>query len=99
MSDKVIPVKVAVRARPLIPKEEREGCTTCLQFVAEEPQLILGTNKAFTYDYVFSPCTPQGQVYEKAAASLVQAIFKGKHIILLVYCVAYLFLSYFQLLI
>ena len=74
---KVIPVRVALRSRPLIPKEEREGCTTCLQFIPGEPQVILGNDRAFTFDYVFSPTTSQEEVYDKSVASLVKAIFKG----------------------
>ena len=77
MSGKLIPVKVAVRCRPLVPKEEREGCTSCVSFVPGEPQILLGSNKAFTYDYVFSPTTPQSDVYESSAKKLVDSIFKG----------------------
>ena len=77
--DKVIPVKVAVRCRPLIPKEINEGCSTCVQFVPGEPQIILGTNKVFTFDYVFSPTTSNETVHLEAANGLVESIFKGRH--------------------
>ena len=76
---KVIPVRVALRCRPLIPKEVLEGCQTCLQFVPGEPQVILGSDKTFTYDYVFEPQTPQDEVYDKAVKSLVNGIFEGKY--------------------
>ena len=33
MGDKVIPVKVAVRVRPLVPKEVAEGCRLALEVV------------------------------------------------------------------
>ena len=39
MGDKVIPVKVAVRVRPLVPKEVREGCQPALEVVEGEPQV------------------------------------------------------------
>ena len=40
MGDKVIPVKVAVRVRPLVPKEVREGCQAALEVVEGEPQVV-----------------------------------------------------------
>ncbi len=39
--DKVIPVRVALRCRPLVPKEISEGCQCCLTFVPGEPQVCL----------------------------------------------------------
>lgn len=77
MSGKVIPVRVALRARPLILKEENEGCQTCLWFNSNEPQVVIGKDKAFTFDYVFSPKDNQQDVYEKAVRKLVKNTFKG----------------------
>lgn len=37
--DRAIPVRVALRCRPLVPKEMDEGCQTCLSFVPGEPQV------------------------------------------------------------
>lgn len=37
--DKGIPVRVALRCRPLVPKEINEGCQCCLTFVPGEPQV------------------------------------------------------------
>jgi hypothetical protein len=39
MGDKVIPVKVAVRIRPLVSKEIAEGCQSALEVVEGEPQV------------------------------------------------------------
>lgn len=36
---KVIPVRVALRCRPLVTKEINEGCQCCLTFVPREPQV------------------------------------------------------------
>lgn len=36
---KGIPVRVALRCRPLVSKEISEGCQTCLSFVPGEPQV------------------------------------------------------------
>lgn len=35
----MIPVRVALRCRPLVPKEISEGCQMCLSFVSGEPQV------------------------------------------------------------
>ena len=84
MSDKVIPVRVALRCRPLIPKEKNEGCETCLSFIPGEEQVMLGNDKAFTYDYVFTPDTPQVEVYERSVLPLVEGIFKGEKVLLII---------------
>jgi kinesin family protein 4/21/27 len=92
VSGKVIPVRVALRCRPLIPKEVDEGCQTCLQFVPNEPQVILGSNKQFSYDYVFDPQTPQDQVYDEAVKNLLNGIFEGNsHFIIILTCNVLLF--------
>ena len=39
--DKVIPVKVAVRIRPISKKEKNEGCQTALEVVDNEPQVTI----------------------------------------------------------
>nr|XP_019941626.1 PREDICTED: chromosome-associated kinesin KIF4A [Paralichthys olivaceus] len=82
---KVIPVRVALRCRPLVPKEINEGCQCCLSFVPEEPQVIVGTEKAFTYDYVFDPNTEQEEVFSTAVSPLLCGLFKGYHATVLAY--------------
>ncbi|XP_060598856.1 chromosome-associated kinesin KIF4-like [Ruditapes philippinarum] len=81
----VIPLKVVVRARPLIQKEIDEGCQTCLNFIPYEPQIILGKDRSFTYDFVFRPTDPQISVYEDAVKPLIQHIFKGYNSTVLAY--------------
>ncbi|XP_070839122.1 kinesin family member 4 [Chaetodon trifascialis] len=83
--DKVIPVRVALRCRPLVPKEISEGCQCCLTFVPGEPQVIIGTEKAFTYDYVFDPTAEQEEVFNSAVSSLLIGLFKGYHATVLAY--------------
>lgn len=41
-------------------------------------QVIVGTEKAFTYDYVFDPTAEQEEVYSTAVALLLNGFFKGK---------------------
>ncbi|XP_067160117.1 chromosome-associated kinesin KIF4A isoform X5 [Apteryx mantelli] len=83
--DKVIPVRVALRCRPLVPKETSEGCQMCLSFVPGEPQVIVGNDKSFTYDYVFDPSVEQEEVFNTAVAPLIRGIFKGYNATVLAY--------------
>lgn len=45
--EKVIPVRVALRCRPLVPKEINEGCQCCLTFVSGEPQVSAQSGNIF----------------------------------------------------
>ncbi|KAM9451565.1 kinesin family member 4 [Clarias gariepinus] len=83
--DKVIPVRVALRCRPLVAKELNEGCQTCLTFIPGEPQVVVGNDKAFTYDYVFDPNTEQEEVFNAAVSPLLSGLFKGYNATVLAY--------------
>ncbi|KAL6470384.1 hypothetical protein MHYP_G00215030 [Metynnis hypsauchen] len=83
--DKAIPVRVALRCRPLVPKEISEGCQCCLTFVPGEPQVVVGNDKAFTYDYVFDPTTEQEEVFNAAVSPLLSGLFKGYNATVLAY--------------
>lgn len=39
--------------------------------------MIVGTEKAFTYDYVFDPTAEQEEVFNTAVSSLLDGLFKG----------------------
>uniref|UniRef100_A0A672IDG6 Kinesin family member 4 n=1 Tax=Salarias fasciatus TaxID=181472 RepID=A0A672IDG6_SALFA len=82
---KVIPVRVALRCRPLVRKEINEGCQCCLTFVPGEQQVVVGTEKAFTYDYVFDPTAEQEEVFSTAVSPLLNGLFKGYHATVLAY--------------
>ena len=86
MSDKSIPVRVAVRIRPLVQKEKDEGSQQFVNKVPNHPQVtIKGSNEAFTFDYVFGPDESQSQVYETAVTKIVGKIFKGYNVTILAY--------------
>lgn len=44
-------------------------------------QVIVGTEKAFTYDYVFDPTAEQEEVFSTAVALLLNGFFKGDYTI------------------
>jgi hypothetical protein len=48
-SDKVIPVKVALRIRPLVPKEITEASTECLRTLGVSPQV----RKLYIINFIF----------------------------------------------
>lgn len=50
-----------------------------------EPQITLGTDKSFTYDYVFDMQDDQQMVYEKCAAPLVRGSLEGYNATILAY--------------
>uniref|UniRef100_A0A671MXJ9 Kinesin-like protein n=1 Tax=Sinocyclocheilus anshuiensis TaxID=1608454 RepID=A0A671MXJ9_9TELE len=83
--EKVIPVRVVMRCRPLVSKEINEGCQCCLTFVPGEPQVIVGNDKAFTYDYVFDPTTEQEEVFNTAVSPLLSGLFRGYNATVLAY--------------
>uniref|UniRef100_A0A9J8AQJ4 Kinesin-like protein n=1 Tax=Cyprinus carpio carpio TaxID=630221 RepID=A0A9J8AQJ4_CYPCA len=83
--EKVIPVRVALRCRPLVPKEINEGCQCCLTFVPSEPQVIVGNDKAFTYDYVFDPTIEQEEVFNTAVSPLLSGLIRGYNATVLAY--------------
>nr|XP_038040205.1 chromosome-associated kinesin KIF4A isoform X2 [Anas platyrhynchos] len=83
--EKGIPVRVALRCRPLVPKETSEGCQSCLSFVPGEPQVVVGSDKVFSYDFVFDPTVEQEEVFNTAVAPLVRGIFKGYNATVIAY--------------
>lgn len=86
MSDKAIPVRVAVRIRPLIAREIAEGSQHFVNKIPNEPQVVIkGSNEAFTYDYVFGSDDHQTKIYDTAVQKIVGKIFKGYNVTILAY--------------
>jgi len=84
--DKIIPVKVALRIRPISTKESREGCQTALELIPNEPQvMIANSNKCFTYDYAFDGESEQVQIYSQAVKPILEKIYKGFNVTVLAY--------------
>ncbi|XP_046330087.2 kinesin-like protein KIF27 isoform X1 [Haliotis rufescens] len=70
-------VRVAVRVRPLLPKERLGGDQMCVQVLRNTNQLIVGKDRAFTFDHVFNHKTSQEDVYQTCVDPLVRSIFDG----------------------
>lgn len=78
-------VRVAVRIRPQIPREVIDMCRICTQVPAGEPQVYLGPEKAFTYDYVFDRESDQCGIYESCVNRLVEGTLEGYNATVLAY--------------
>ncbi|XP_039617035.1 kinesin-like protein KIF21A isoform X2 [Polypterus senegalus] len=70
-------VRVALRIRPQLAREKIEGCHICTFVTPGEPQVILGKDKAFTFDYVFDIDTQQDVIYSNCTEKLIEGCFEG----------------------
>ncbi|KAJ2852096.1 hypothetical protein J3B02_003502, partial [Coemansia erecta] len=69
--------RVALRIRPLSPQEHINGETECVTQLPGVPQVVIGADRAFTFDYVFSPEVSQEQVYDESIKPLVAQFLQG----------------------
>ncbi|XDV25319.1 hypothetical protein PO909_029252, partial [Leuciscus waleckii] len=65
------------RIRPQLAKEKIEGCHICTFVTPGEPQVILGKDKAFTFDYVFDMDSQQESIYSNCTEKLIEGCFEG----------------------
>ncbi|KHN75016.1 Kinesin-like protein KIF21A [Toxocara canis] len=73
------------RIRPQGVREKLELCRVCTAVTPGEPQITIGGDRSFTYDYVFDQPTPQNVVYEKCVEGLVDGTFDGFNATVLAY--------------
>ncbi|XP_014613331.1 PREDICTED: kinesin-like protein KIF21B isoform X4 [Polistes canadensis] len=78
-------VRVAVRIRPQVAREVIDMCRICTQVPPGEPQVFLGPDKAFTYDYVFDTGIGQSVIYETCVARLIEGALDGYNATVLAY--------------
>ncbi|KAF2364009.1 Kinesin motor domain [Trinorchestia longiramus] len=74
-----------IRVRPQIAREVIEMCRVCTSVTPGEPQVWLGSDKAFTYDHVFDTDTQQEEVYTTCVHDLIEGCFKGYNATVLAY--------------
>ncbi|MGH0184761.1 UNVERIFIED_CONTAM: hypothetical protein FKN15_016047 [Acipenser sinensis] len=58
-------------------KEKIEGCHICTLVTPGEPQVLLGKDKAFTYDFVFDRDSQQHEIYSACVEKLIEGCFEG----------------------
>uniref|UniRef100_A0A8C9MNM0 Kinesin family member 27 n=1 Tax=Serinus canaria TaxID=9135 RepID=A0A8C9MNM0_SERCA len=72
-----IPVKVAVRVRPLLSKEILHNHQACVRLVPNAKQVIIGKDHAFTFDFVFGKNSTQEEVYAVCIKPLLVSLTEG----------------------
>ena len=77
MADDNSSVRVAVRVRPQLAKEIIDACKTCVNKTPDEPQVWMGSNKAFTYDFVYDIESTQHEIYDETVQDLIEGCFEG----------------------
>ncbi|CAO2614117.1 Kinesin-like protein KIF7 [Lemmus lemmus] len=71
------PVRVALRVRPLLPKELLHGHQSCLQVEPEHGRITLGRDRHFGFHVVLGEDTGQEAVYQACVQPLLEAFFEG----------------------
>uniref|UniRef100_A0A3P9N2R5 Kinesin-like protein KIF21B n=1 Tax=Poecilia reticulata TaxID=8081 RepID=A0A3P9N2R5_POERE len=66
-----------MQIRPQMAKEKIEGCHVCTLVTPGEPQVLLGKDKAFTYDFVFDIDSEQQRIYQTCVYKLIEGCFEG----------------------
>ncbi|XP_069786091.1 kinesin-like protein KIF27 isoform X2 [Narcine bancroftii] len=72
-----IAVKAAVRIRPLLPKEILHKHQVCVRIVPNTQQVVIGRDRAFTFDQVFGQKSSQEDVYSACVKPLVASAIEG----------------------
>jgi kinesin family protein 4/21/27 len=60
-------------------------CRVCTNVTPGEPQVTLGSDKSFTYDYVFDMNAQQEDVYHTSVEALVNGSLEGYNATVLAY--------------
>lgn len=64
-------LSLCVRIRPQNTREQIDMCRVCTFCTPGQPQIVLGKDKAFTYDFVFDTGSQQDVIYEDCVEDLI----------------------------
>ncbi|XP_034097522.1 kinesin-like protein KIF21B isoform X2 [Drosophila albomicans] len=78
-------VRVAVRIRPQNSRELIDMCRVCTTVTPGEQQIVLGSDKAFTFDYVYDADSNQCDIYSECVNRLVEGTLHGYNATVLAY--------------
>ena len=70
-------VRVAVRVRPLLPKEVLLNHQVCVRVVPDSAQVMLGADRTFPFDHALGPTSRQADVYESCVKPLLGQLIEG----------------------
>ena len=59
------------RIRPQLARERIDMCQVCTAVMQDEKQVMLGKDKAFTFDYVFDIPSTQEHIYNDSVRKLI----------------------------
>uniref|UniRef100_A0A8C5LZU9 Kinesin family member 27 n=1 Tax=Leptobrachium leishanense TaxID=445787 RepID=A0A8C5LZU9_9ANUR len=79
------PVKVAVRIRPLLSREILHNHQVCVRLVPHTKQIIVGKDRAFTFDFVFGKTSAQDDVYGSCIQPLLASLIEGYNVTVFAY--------------
>ncbi|XP_016078404.1 PREDICTED: kinesin-like protein KIF27 isoform X2 [Miniopterus natalensis] len=80
-----IPVKVAVRIRPLLYKEVLHNHQVCVRVIPNTQQIIIGRDRVFTFDFVFGKNSTQDEIYNMCIKPLVSSLIEGYNVTVFAY--------------
>lgn len=83
--DKDCSVRVSVRIRPQNSREIINMCRICTNVTPNEPQIVIGLDKAFTFDNVHDTNSKQCDVYNDCVHRLVEGSLRGLNATVLAY--------------
>ncbi|XP_075714288.1 kinesin-like protein KIF7 isoform X2 [Rhinoderma darwinii] len=78
-------VCVAVRVRPLLPKEVLHGQQSCVHIDPDQKTLTLGTNRHFQFQDVLDEACSQETAYNSCVQSLLKSFFQGFNVTAVAY--------------
>ncbi|KAK5909834.1 hypothetical protein CesoFtcFv8_003727 [Champsocephalus esox] len=70
-------VRVALRVRPLLPREVLHHHQVCVRVVPDSAQVMLGSDRLFSFDHAFGPTASQDEVHESCVQPLVESLLDG----------------------
>jgi hypothetical protein len=78
-------VRVALRIRPQLARERIDMCKICTYVTPNEPQVTLGHDKSFTFDYVFDVMSKQESIFNDCVKTLIDGCLNGFNATVLAY--------------
>ncbi|ORX52660.1 kinesin-domain-containing protein [Hesseltinella vesiculosa] len=85
MSVSTSSVRVALRVRPLTPGENQQQAKDIIKYIPDQPQILVDTDRSFTFDYIYPPDTCQSIVFDSAVQPLVTKFLEGYNATILAY--------------
>ena len=84
-SSEELPVRVAVRARPLVAPERIAGANTVVDIDKKSAQAIVSRDKMFAFDFAYGLECTQADIYSDMVKPLEEKVFQGYNATLLAY--------------